>query len=468
LGNAAAAAGALSWRNRCASSVADRQRPGLDDRLDLVVVAVAAALQSAGVLERGDRAMPGKRSGVPASQLSAVERDRENLAVSDPDLDAAADEVGVQRVVAGIEPNVRIRRDPGHPPAVGVRCQVGQRGHDRQLLGQAINRPGPGRAVRSRVDPLKPRVELVLEVELVREHAPRFEVRLRVALQPLDRALGLRVPGPAEMPADLQLPAERRELVCRAALVGVDARLAIPNQCARQAAELPKAASDPGQQILGLLAEDQGAGAGTRVTQACNDHEPRPRLPMPDRHLRARLPNIKLADLARPVDRPLRRPGGLEQRPDLPQVVIKDRLAAIPPQRLQQLADADPGQRGILAEQPLDLGLERIELRAARPARVPRRHTRAQRRPDRVAREPGPPGQLLDRDATNEMLPPKLSPLLHTDHSFTALASITQDQARLGNTPDASANRPRGSEFNRRRGVSFHPAPTLSRTWRLG
>ncbi len=42
----------------------------------------------------------------------------------------------------------------------------------------------------------------------------------------------------------------------------------------------------------------------------------------------------------------------------------------------------------------------------------------------------------------------------------TALASITPDQTRLRNTPDASANRPRGSEFNRRKGVNFQPALT--------
>jgi hypothetical protein len=36
------------------------------------------------------------------------------------------------------------------------------------------------------------------------------------------------------------------------------------------------------------------------------------------------------------------RPDRLKERPDLAQVVIQDRLAAVEPKRLQQLADPDP------------------------------------------------------------------------------------------------------------------------------
>lgn len=106
---------------------------------------------------------------------------------------------------------------------------------------------------------------------------------------------------------------------------------------------------------------------------------------MPDRHLASGLPDVELADLARPVDRPLRRPDGPEQRPHLAQIVIEDRLAAIPPQRLEQLADPNPGQSRITVQQPMDLRLEPVELRPPLPPRIPRRLRRAQRRPDRVA-----------------------------------------------------------------------------------
>jgi hypothetical protein len=67
-----------------------------------------------------------------------------------------------------------------------------------ELLGQAVDRPGPGRAVLTRVDLQRPGVELILEVELVGEHAPGLEVGLRVALPALDDALGLRVTLAAE------------------------------------------------------------------------------------------------------------------------------------------------------------------------------------------------------------------------------------------------------------------------------
>ncbi len=43
----------------------------------------------------------------------------------------------------------------------------------------------------------------------------------------------------------------------------------------------------------------------------------------------------------------------------------------------------------------------------------------------------------------------------------TALSSITPDQTRLGNTPDASANRQGGAEFNRQEWHTFQPALTV-------
>ena len=91
------------------------------------------------------------------------------------------------------------------------------------------------------------------------------------------------------------------------------------------------------------------------------------------------------------------RPGRHQQRPDLAQVVIDDRLAAVEPQRRDQLPDPLSAHRRLVAKQPMDLRLERIELRAHRPAPIAGRRRRAQRRPNRVARQPRPPRQLLDR-----------------------------------------------------------------------
>ena len=168
-----------------------------------------------------------------------------------------------------------------------------------QLFGQAVAGPGADGAVLAGVDLRGPGVELVLEVELVGKHAAGLEVGLRVALPALDDALGLRIARPAEVPADPQLAAERGELLGRAAVVGVDAGLAIPDQRLRQPAELPEAAPDPGQQIRRLLGEDQRAGAGARVAQARDDDIALARLAVADRDLVLGLPDIELADLAR-------------------------------------------------------------------------------------------------------------------------------------------------------------------------
>ena len=64
---------------------------------------------------------------------------------------------------------------------------------------------------------------------------------------------------------------------------------------------------------------------------------------MTDRNLLLGLPDVELADLFRPIDGPLKCPRcRREQRPDLAQIVIDDRLAAVEPQRRDQLPDSLP------------------------------------------------------------------------------------------------------------------------------
>jgi hypothetical protein len=92
-----------------------------------------------------------------------------------------------------------------------------------------------------------------------------------------------------------------------------------------------------------------------------------------DRDLGPRLPDVELADLAGPIDRALKRPRRDEQRPDFAQVVIDDRLAAVEPQRRDQLPDSLPADRRVLAEQPVDLRLEGVQLGARRRPLIPRR-----------------------------------------------------------------------------------------------
>jgi hypothetical protein len=102
--------------------------------------------------------------------------------------------------------------------------------------------------------------------------------------------------------------------------------------------------------------------APAREPQRRNNN-PRPSgLPVPDRHLGPRLPEIKLQQLAAAIDRALKCPRRRrEQRPQLGDVVIDQRLAAIESDLDDQLEDPDAGQPRILAQQTLDLRLERIQ-----------------------------------------------------------------------------------------------------------
>jgi hypothetical protein len=189
---------------------------------------------------------------------------------------------------------------------------------------------------------------------------------------------------------------------------------------------------------------------------------------VPDRDLFTWLPQVELADLPRPVDRALKRPGHDEERADLAQVVIDDRLAAVEPQRRDQLADPLPRHRRVALQQPVDLVLERIELRARRRTLILRRHRRTQRRPDRVARQARPPHQLVDRDATHEVLPAQFGPPLHTDQPLSPPLTSTVRSSESPDPPGRLRQPSRGSDFDRRRGVSFQPAPTrpVRASWR--
>jgi len=142
---------------------------------------------------------------------------------------------------------------------------------------------------------------------------------------------------------------------------------------------------------------------------------------MPDRHLIARLPQIELTQLPGSIDRALKRPRRRrEQRPHFAQIVIDHRLARLAAQRLEQLPNPNARQLRIGAQQPVNLVLERVELRLAQAAAIRRRRLASQRPPDRVARHARPARQLLDRHAEHEVLTTKLSPPLHTNHPFAA------------------------------------------------
>lgn len=69
-------------------------------------------------------------------------------------------------------------------------------------------------------------------------------------------------------------------------------------------------------------------------------------LTVTDRHVHRGLPQIPLADLARTTNGALIRAGTQEQRTDLAQIIIDDRLAATKPQRFDHLPDPHPPSFG--------------------------------------------------------------------------------------------------------------------------
>ena len=113
--------------------------------------------------------------------------------LGDADLDATTGERRVDRVVVAINPDERLRRHPDHLAAVDVRHPRWQRSHPSLLLDEPLGRDRANRPMHPPVGLLGPRVEPVLEVEMVREHPARLEVR---AHEPV-RALQQR-PSPAD------------------------------------------------------------------------------------------------------------------------------------------------------------------------------------------------------------------------------------------------------------------------------
>ena len=356
LGSARAAAGALRARNRCASSVVGRlmrsaviagQRTDLDVGLAPSAL-VALGLERAGVLERGDRAVLGERRGVAAGQLAGVQRDRGDLAIGDPGLDAPPDQPRVERVVAGVEAQVWVRRHPStqrRSMSGGVR----QRRHHRAFLDQPVDRAAAQRLVLPRIRAvLEPVVELELVVELVREAAAGLKAFLDEVLQPLDDALGLRV-APARRSASR--PAAAPQNAANSVSGGRRRRAARPGDPRpTSAAARPATTSSAGcRPAAPGSAWRRSTRRRRRASSPGTRRRPSPpRLAVPDRDLGLRLPQIELADLARPIDRALKRPRRRrKQRPHLAQVVIEDRLAARIAQRRDQLTDPLPGQLGV-------------------------------------------------------------------------------------------------------------------------
>ena len=156
---------------------------------------------------------------------------------------------------------------------------------------------------------------------------------------------------------------------------------------------------------------------------------------MTDRDLPGGLPEIELADLARAIDRALKRPGRIKQRPHLAQVAIDDRLAAIEPQRRDELPDPLPGQLRVGLQQPVDLDLNGSSFDPA----AGREYfgAVAERNAERIVLRSRPVRRaisLIDTPSTKCIR--RIS--AHCSTSTTDLL-LTRDQARLNPYPDTRA-----------------------------
>jgi len=156
-----------------------------------LTAASALALELGLVRRVGERQPAGEHAPVPARKLTRVERSRGDVLLGDADLDAAADEPWVDRVVVAIDPHIRLRRNAEHLAAIRVR-HPDHRSHPLALLHQSLRWDGADRAVHAPVGAIAPAVELQLKVGRVREPTPGLEVRAQEPMRALEHALRLR------------------------------------------------------------------------------------------------------------------------------------------------------------------------------------------------------------------------------------------------------------------------------------
>ena len=242
----------------------------------------ARACSSAVIVRCRAKTRPWRQASSPVSSATAV-----TWRLVDAHLDAPADQPrgrASSRWCRRADTD-RARRASTQRRAVSG-IAVGS-GHQPCSSAQPVDRPRLERLVRARVDLRKPGVELVLEVELVGEHAgrarswsPRSPAAARPRPWPADRPARRTATRPSAARRRRRTPPSggRRGRGCRPG----DPRPAL----AADAPEPLQAAGDPGQQILGLRGEHQHAGAGARVAQARDDDPAAAGLAVPDRHLR--------------------------------------------------------------------------------------------------------------------------------------------------------------------------------------
>ena len=175
----------------------------------------------------------------------------------------------------------------------------------------------------------RPGVVLVLEVRQVLEPAQGQEARLGIADRPLDTALGRRPGGPQHDRLGPERPEQARHLVMeagpRAAARRDDRGVVVEDELLGHAAQALETADQGRAQVAHGPGQGERDGVGRRERQRRDEPERLAGAVAADRHLPPGVPPVDLADLARPVRRPLVCPGGEERRADPGEVVLEDR-----------------------------------------------------------------------------------------------------------------------------------------------
>jgi hypothetical protein len=139
--------------------------------------------------------------------LAGVQRDGEDLALGDARLDAAAHEPRIQRVVAGVEAQVRVRRTRStHRRSVSGAVAGKGAITERSSRSRSIGRQRSILCTRGFARVSNQSSICSWKSSSLAKDRPGFEGALKEILQALDTALGLRVARLAEVPADLSTP----------------------------------------------------------------------------------------------------------------------------------------------------------------------------------------------------------------------------------------------------------------------
>ncbi len=303
------------------------------------------------------------------------------------------------------------------------------------------------------------RVEAVLEVEVVREHPARLEVRAHEPVRALEQPLRLRVARPRGSPSRPRAARRTR----RTRRSGGRQRRSRPPGPRPASPAAPRAAPDSApspHRMSGASLLNISVPAIARDQHTSHGHHPATtRLPVPDRDRARAAPTDRTAP-ARPADRSSAGTSAAPGTAAGPRGRSHRRSTSRPDSRARSPspAAAATGSVGSASELLADPVLERIELRPRRLPLIPRRLRRRQRPRDRVAMQPRPPADLPARQPLDPVHPPDLRPLLHADHtpSSSPIARSNEGPDPAGRTDPA----PGGPLFNRRRWPSFQSAPT--------